>query len=65
MKICIFGAGAIGGYMAVKLVQAGVDRAKEELTNRAQEELEKQVGDQLGEQGGQLIRGILGGDKKD
>ena len=25
MKICIFGAGAIGGYMAVKLVQAGVD----------------------------------------
>ncbi len=25
MKICIFGAGAIGGYMAVKLVGAGVD----------------------------------------
>jgi 2-dehydropantoate 2-reductase len=25
MKICIFGAGAIGGLMAVKLVQAGVD----------------------------------------
>jgi 2-dehydropantoate 2-reductase len=25
MKICIFGAGAIGGYMAVKLVQAGAD----------------------------------------
>lgn len=25
MKICIFGAGAIGGYMAAKLVQAGVD----------------------------------------
>ena len=25
MKICICGAGAIGGYMAVKLVQAGVD----------------------------------------
>ncbi|WP_430465004.1 2-dehydropantoate 2-reductase [Tabrizicola sp.] len=25
MKICIFGAGAIGGYMAVKLAQAGVD----------------------------------------
>ena len=25
MKICIFGAGAIGGYMAAKLVQAGAD----------------------------------------
>ena len=25
MKICIFGAGAIGGYMAVKLAQAGAD----------------------------------------
>jgi 2-dehydropantoate 2-reductase len=25
MKICIFGAGAIGGYMGVKLAQAGVD----------------------------------------
>jgi 2-dehydropantoate 2-reductase len=25
MKICIFGAGAIGGYMAAKLVQAGTD----------------------------------------
>ena len=25
MKLCIFGAGAIGGYMAVKLVQAGAD----------------------------------------
>lgn len=25
MKICIFGAGAIGGFMAVKLVQAGAD----------------------------------------
>ncbi|MGC1505112.1 MAG: 2-dehydropantoate 2-reductase [Sulfitobacter sp.] len=25
MKICIFGAGAIGGYLAVKLVQAGAD----------------------------------------
>lgn len=25
MKICIFGAGAIGGYLAVKLVQSGVD----------------------------------------
>lgn len=25
MKICIFGAGAIGGYMAVKLAQAGID----------------------------------------
>jgi 2-dehydropantoate 2-reductase len=25
MKICIFGAGAIGGYMAVRLAQAGVD----------------------------------------
>ncbi|MEP4194942.1 MAG: 2-dehydropantoate 2-reductase [Aliishimia sp.] len=25
MRICIFGAGAIGGYMAVKLAQAGVD----------------------------------------
>jgi 2-dehydropantoate 2-reductase len=25
MKICIFGAGAIGGYMGVKLAQAGAD----------------------------------------
>ena len=25
MKICVFGAGAIGGYMGVKLAQAGVD----------------------------------------
>ena len=25
MKICIFGAGAIGGYMGAKLAQAGVD----------------------------------------
>jgi 2-dehydropantoate 2-reductase len=25
MKICIFGAGAIGGYLGVKLAQAGVD----------------------------------------
>ncbi len=25
MKICIFGAGAIGGYMAVKLAQSGAD----------------------------------------
>jgi len=25
MKICIFGAGAIGGYLAVKLVQAGAN----------------------------------------
>lgn len=25
MKICIFGAGAIGGYLAVKLAQAGAD----------------------------------------
>lgn len=25
MKICIFGAGAIGGYLAAKLVQAGAD----------------------------------------
>ena len=25
MKICVFGAGAIGGYMGVKLAQAGAD----------------------------------------
>ena len=25
MKICIFGAGAIGGYMGVKLAQVGTD----------------------------------------
>src|SRR6056300_840089 len=25
MKICIFGAGAIGGYLAVKLIESGVD----------------------------------------
>jgi 2-dehydropantoate 2-reductase len=25
MKICIFGAGAIGGYMGAKLAQVGAD----------------------------------------
>ena len=25
MKICIFGAGAIGGYLAVKLIESGAD----------------------------------------
>ncbi len=25
MKICVFGAGAIGGYMGVKLAQAGAE----------------------------------------
>ncbi|MEM6942077.1 MAG: 2-dehydropantoate 2-reductase N-terminal domain-containing protein, partial [Pseudomonadota bacterium] len=25
MKICVFGAGAIGGYMGAKLAQAGAD----------------------------------------
>ena len=25
MKICIFGAGAIGGYMGAKLAEAGAD----------------------------------------
>ncbi|MBR9769009.1 MAG: NAD(P)-binding domain-containing protein, partial [Rhodobacteraceae bacterium] len=25
MKVCIFGAGAIGGYMGVKLAKAGAD----------------------------------------
>ncbi|NLC23157.1 MAG: hypothetical protein GX776_01595, partial [Oxalobacter sp.] len=25
MKICIYGAGAIGGYMAVQLAEAGAD----------------------------------------
>lgn len=46
------------------LVQAGVQKAKEELSSRAEEELKKQAGEQLGEQGGQLLRGILGGGKK-
>ena len=25
MRICVFGAGAIGGYMGVKLAEAGAD----------------------------------------
>jgi 2-dehydropantoate 2-reductase len=25
VKVCVFGAGAIGGYVAVQLVRAGVD----------------------------------------
>ena len=25
MRLCVFGAGAIGGYIAAKLVQAGAD----------------------------------------
>ena len=25
MKVCVFGAGAIGGYLAVELARAGVD----------------------------------------
>lgn len=25
MRICVFGAGAIGGYMGAKLAQAGAD----------------------------------------
>jgi len=47
------------------LVKAGVERAKEELTTRATEELNKQVGGELGEKGGQLLKGILGGPKKE
>lgn len=51
--------------LANALVKAGVQRAKDELQSKAQEELQKQVGDQLGEQGGQLLKGILGGQKKE
>jgi len=50
--------------LADALVKAGVQRAKDELQSKAQEELEKQVGGELGEQGGQLLKGILGGQKK-
>ncbi len=50
------------------LVDAGVQRAKDELQNRAKDELNKQVGgalgEQLGEQGGKILDGILGGKKK-
>ena len=49
--------------LANALVKAGVQRAKDELQSRAQEELNKQVGDKLGDQGGQLLKGILGGKK--
>jgi len=45
--------------LAKALVQAGVQRATDELKSRAQEELDKHVGDKLGEQGGQLLRGLL------
>jgi uncharacterized protein (TIGR03546 family) len=51
--------------LADALVKAGVERAKEELQSKAQEELKKQVGDELGDQGGQLLKGILGGQKKE
>jgi hypothetical protein len=50
------------------LVDAGVQRAKDELQNRAKDELNKQVGgalgEQLGEQGGKILDGIFGGKKK-
>jgi uncharacterized protein (TIGR03546 family) len=49
--------------LANSLVKAGVQRAKDELQSKAEEELKKQVGEQLGEQGGQLLKGILGGQK--
>jgi len=45
------------------LAQAGVQRAKAELQSKADAELKKQAAEQLGEQGGQLLRGVLGGQK--
>ena len=51
--------------LANSLVQAGVDRAKSELTNKAKEEINKQLGDNLGEESKGLLKGLLGGDKKD
>jgi uncharacterized protein (TIGR03546 family) len=50
--------------LANALAKAGVQRAKDELQSKAEAELKKQAGDQIGEQGGQLLRGILGGQKK-
>ena len=51
--------------LANALVQAGVDRAKSELTNKAKEEINKQLGDNLGEESKGLLKGLFGGDKKD
>lgn len=51
--------------LANALAKAGVQKAKDELQSRAEQELKKQAGDQVGEQGGKLLRGILGGGKKE
>jgi uncharacterized protein (TIGR03546 family) len=50
--------------LANALVKAGIQRATDELTTRAQDEIGRQLGDKAGDQGGQLLRGILGGQKK-
>jgi len=47
------------------LAQAGVQRAKAELQSKAESELRKQAGEQIGAQGGQILRGILGGKKEE
>jgi len=51
--------------LANALVQAGVERARDELQSKAEKELKEQAGEQLGEAGGQLLDGILGGKKKE
>lgn len=51
--------------LANALVQAGISRAKQELTNQAKEKISGEVGDKLGEKGKGLLNNLLGGDKKD
>jgi uncharacterized protein (TIGR03546 family) len=50
--------------LADALIQAGVSKAKQELTNKAQEEINKQLGDKVGEESKGLLKGLFGGDKK-
>jgi uncharacterized protein (TIGR03546 family) len=51
--------------LANALVKAGVDRAKQALTEKATETISKEVGSKLGEQGKGLLNGLLGGKKEE
>jgi uncharacterized protein (TIGR03546 family) len=50
--------------LANALVKAGVKRATEELKTRAVEKLAPEVQKRLGQQGSNLLKGVLGGEKK-
>lgn len=47
------------------LLQAGVSRAKQEITDKAKEKLSGEIGNKLGEQGKGLLDGVLGGKKEE